>query len=99
MFKILRQLQEELKQISLLLCTPTDEWIKGHVSYVDEECVSFETEEREGVYYTLVIKLDAIIAIEFVSDIRVPNKERYTPPEEENNGLPFFEEGEDEINN
>lgn len=95
MFKVLKQFQEDLKQIAILLSVPTDDWIKGYVSYVDQECVSLETEQKDGVYYTLIIKLEAIVAIEFVSDVRVPAQEKYEGFSLELKPLPFYED-EDE---
>lgn len=99
MFKILQQLQNQLKEISILVSVPTDDWIKGYISYIDEDCISLEAEEREGVYYTIIIKLDCIVAVEFVSDIRLSKYDRITPLELKDDIYFLDDEGPDEINN
>lgn len=95
MFNILKQLQSDVKEVSILLTTPTDEWIKGFISYVDEDCISFETEARDNIYYTLVIKLQAIIAVEFISDVRHSTKDKFAPPIKEKETSQFFDEDDD----
>jgi hypothetical protein len=92
MYKILKQLQSDLKEINVLLVT--DEWIKGYINYVDPEYVSFVTETRDNLYRTSVYRLSAILAVEFISDIRINSNERFAPKENEFND-PYILEDED----
>lgn len=64
MYSILKQLQEDSKELTILLGT---EWIKGTIAYLDRECMSFEALKKDGVFYSLIVRVNAILAIEFVS--------------------------------
>lgn len=75
MLKILQQLQQETKEISVLLIT--DFCIQGYISYLDKEIVAFECRKQKGIYYTKVVRLSSIIAIEYVSDINVTSKDKF----------------------
>lgn len=74
MYKILKQLQSETKKISVLLVI--DLWVSGYITYVDKEVMCFEAERRKGVFYTQVIRLSSIIALDYVSDITISNKDK-----------------------
>lgn len=75
MLKILQQLQQETKEISVLLIT--DFCIQGYISYLDKEIVAFECKKQKGIYYTRIVKLSSIIAIEYISDLSVSNKDKF----------------------
>jgi hypothetical protein len=74
MYQILKQLNDSLTEVTILLST--QEWIMGFITFVNEEYIAFEAEERDEIYYTLIVKLDSICAVEFVSDFRINNKEK-----------------------
>jgi hypothetical protein len=64
MYSILKQLQEDSKELTILLGT---EWIKGTIAYLDKEYMSFEGIKRDSIFYSLIVRVNAILAIEFVS--------------------------------
>lgn len=82
MYKILKQLQSETKKISVLLVI--DLWVSGYITYVDKEVMCFEAERRKGVFYTQVVRLSSIIALDYVSDITVSNKDKISLDDEGN---------------
>lgn len=82
MYKILKQLQSETKKISVLLVI--DLWVSGYITYVDKEVMCFEAERRKGVFYTQVIRLSSIIALDYVSDITISNKDKVSLDDEGN---------------
>jgi hypothetical protein len=54
----------------------TDFCIQGYISYLDEEIVAFECKKQKGIYYTRIVKLSSIIAIEYISDINIKSKDK-----------------------
>lgn len=94
MYKILKQLQSETKKISVLLVI--DLWVSGHITYLDEEVICFEAERRKGIFYTQVIRLSSIIALDYISDITVSNKEKYSLDDEGNLITEEVEEDDDD---
>lgn len=95
MYKILKQLQSDVKEVSILLNTSMEDWQNGFISYVDEDCLSFETEARDGIYYTMVVKLSAVIAVEFISDIRYSPKDRFIPKNNKKDSNESYDDDDD----
>lgn len=80
MYEILKQLQGDIKEVSLLI--GTDAWLTGHICFINEEYLTLEAikNEKEDLYVTTVIKLSAIIAVEFTSDLRISQDEKFYLP-------------------
>lgn len=96
MYKILKQLQSETKKISVLLVI--DLWVSGYITYVDNEVMCFEAERRKGVFYTQVIRLSSIIALDYVSDITISNKDKVSLDDEGNLITQEIDDDEDDNN-
>lgn len=96
MYKILKQLQSETKKISVLLVI--DLWVSGYITYVDKEVMCFEAEKRKGVFYTQVIRLSSIIALDYISDITVSNKDKVSLDDEGNLKTEEIEDDDDDDN-
>lgn len=94
MYEILKQLQSETKKISVLLVI--DLWVSGYITYLDEEVMCFEAERRKGIFYTQVIRLSSIIALDYISDITISTKDKCSLDDEGN--LIKEEEDDDDDN-
>lgn len=58
----------------------------------------FEAEKRKGVFYTQVIRLSSIIALDYISDITVSNKDKVSLDDEGNLKTEEIEDDDDDDN-
>jgi hypothetical protein len=93
MYTVLKQLQEDSKELTILLGT---EWIKGTIAYLDKQYMSFEAIKKDGVFYSLIVRLSAILAIEFVSGPIGITKEEIEALNINKSGSEFIEGIDDE---
>jgi hypothetical protein len=94
MYNILKQLQEDSKEITILLST--NEWLKGTIVYLDAEYMSYEALKKDGVFYSLIVRLSAILAVEFVSGPIGITKEEIEALSSSKSGSEFIEGIDDE---